>query len=393
MDFQDMSQLSQRLARLRESGLAPKVRDSANRKRSIIPPESGWSPLADDVWERRVVMPAILPEKFEDPFVLTGTTRSEDLVFYDLETTGLSGGAGNIAFLIGIGRQFQGEFVVTQLFLADYPGEPAMLERYRDLSGTSAVQVSYNGRSFDSQVLKTRFLLNRMPPVFPPQVDLLYPSRRMWSPLLPNVALGTLETEVLGFHRMDDLPGREAPDAWFEWLDGDDGRIGGVFRHNADDIQSLAALLLRIEQWGDLSPETLSPGSVSDGGHPDGLPPSFYGMARQYSLRNPARSRRWLEAGWSAGDTRCGRELAVILKREGNHAAARRIWEKLNSEGMDYLAAVELAKDNEHRLKDFSSALALITVFDRWPLTPRHRREMNHRRGRLERRLEREQSR
>jgi hypothetical protein len=338
-------------------------------------------------------MPAILPEKFEDPFVLTGTTRSEDLVFYDLETTGLSGGAGNIAFLIGIGRQFQGEFVVTQLFLADYPGEPAMLERYRDLSGTSAVQVSYNGRSFDSQVLKTRFLLNRMPPVFPPQVDLLYPSRRMWSPLLPNVALGTLETEVLGFHRMDDLPGREAPDAWFEWLDGDDGRIGGVFRHNADDIQSLAALLLRIEQWGDLSPETLSPGSVSDGGHPDGLPPSFYGMARQYSLRNPARSRRWLEAGWSAGDTRCGRELAVILKREGNHAAARRIWEKLNSEGMDYLAAVELAKDNEHRLKDFSSALALITVFDRWPLTPRHRREMNHRRGRLERRLEREQSR
>ncbi|MDT8299641.1 MAG: ribonuclease H-like domain-containing protein, partial [Spirochaetaceae bacterium] len=178
-----MSHLSQRLARLRESGLAPKVRDSASRNRSIIPPESGWSPLADDVWERRVVMPAILPDKFEDPFVLSGLTRSEDLVFYDLETTGLSGGAGNIAFLIGIGRQSEGEFVVTQIFLADYPGEPAMLERYRDLSGSSSVQISYNGRSFDSQVLKTRFLLNRMPPVYSPQVDLLYPSRRMWSSL------------------------------------------------------------------------------------------------------------------------------------------------------------------------------------------------------------------
>ena len=175
-----------------------------------------------------------------------------------METTGLSGGAGNTAFLIGVGYQSEDVFTVIQIFLADYPGEAAMLERYEKIIEEDRPQISYNGRSFDSQVLKTRFLLNRMPPPFRPQVDLLYPARRLWGTLLPNVALGTLEKEVLGVFREDDLPGREAPDAWFSWLKGNTDRIEGVFRHNAEDIVSLAKLAAKMEDWGNVEPEAFT---------------------------------------------------------------------------------------------------------------------------------------
>ncbi len=384
-----MSNLSQRLARLRQAGLASKASSSERSKalkpgpgKSTEPPEPGWKRLTEGVWERIIESPSLLPEEFTNPFILPGPLQSENLVFYDLETTGLSGGAGNIAFLIGIGCQKAGRFTVTQLFLEDYPGETALLERYTELIGDNLPQVSYNGRSFDSQVLKTRFLLNRMIPVIPPQIDLLYPTRRLWKPVLPNVTLGTIEKELLGFHRVDDLPGREAPDAWFEWLNGDAGRIGGVFRHNADDIISLARLLVLIEEWGAQKPEESDNGI---GKRPAGAHPSARGMARQWSFRNSGMERRWLEAGWAAGERLCGRELAVRLRREGNFQAAVVIWEKLNESGRDFPAAVELAKFREHRMKNPESALEVLIGLKSLPLSVRHRQELEHRRRRLER--------
>lgn len=382
-----MSNLSQRLARLRQAGPAPKTvkpgRDFFPVPSVLSePPEPGWKRLTEGVWERSIESPPLLPDEFMDPFVLPGPLRSEDLVFYDLETTGLSGGAGNIAFLIGIGWQKAGRFTVTQLFLEDYPGETALLGRYTELIDDNLFQVSYNGRSFDSQVLKTRFLLNRMPPLEPPQIDLLYPSRRLWKQVLPNVTLGTLEKEVLGFHRIGDLPGREAPDAWFEWLDGDSGRIGGVFRHNADDIVSLARLLVHIEKWGALEPGA---GGNGIGKRPSGAVPSARGIARQWSLGNLRRERRWLEAGWAGGERLCGRELAVRLRREGHFQSAVAIWEKLNESGRDFSAAVELAKYREHRMKNPESALEILHGLESLPLSSRHRGELEHRRRRLER--------
>ncbi|MCK5734860.1 MAG: ribonuclease H-like domain-containing protein [Spirochaetaceae bacterium] len=277
-----MSSLSQRLDRLRKAGgrlsrTNPSRPAPSTAGSFIEPPGRDWENIADGAWERSIVYPGLLPDVFKNPFVLTGEIPGEKMMFYDLETTGLSGGAGNIAFLIGLGMQESGNFTVTQLFLEDYPGEPALLERYSELIGNDLPQVSYNGRSFDSQVLKTRFLLNRMPPHIPPQIDLLYPSRRLWKGVLPDLSLGTLEKEVLGFYRKDDLPGREAPDAWFEWLKGDSERIAGVFQHNSDDIVSLARLLVHLEAWGDVKPGR----GGSQGRTPEGVPPSHRGMARQ----------------------------------------------------------------------------------------------------------------
>jgi len=382
-----MSSLSQRLARLRQynpaSVKSPLPRPSGGI--TAVPPETGWEKIAEGVWERNIKLPGLLPKQFVRPFVLPGPMKAQNLIFYDLETTGLSGGAGNIAFLIGLGRQTGETFVVTQLFLGDYPGETVLLERYAELTGENLPQVSYNGRSFDSQVLKTRFLLNRMLPPAVPQVDLLYPTRRMWKPVLPNVTLGTIEKELLDFHRTDDLPGREAPDAWFEWLNGDARRIGGVFRHNADDIVSLARLLVLIEGWGEREPGVIGndPPSAAPG-----IPPSPSGMARQWSFRDVPKGMAWIEAGWANRDRVCGRQLASTLRRSGNYSAAAKIWKELNLGGRDYPAAVELAKYFEHRTRNPETALEVLKGLERLPLSPRHRKELEHRRKRLIRKVE-----
>ncbi len=377
-----MSSLSQRLARLRTNPSRPVLSTVG-----IIsePPGCGWKKIDDGAWERRILHPGLLPGKFENPFVLPEVLSGDAMVFYDLETTGLSGGAGNIAFLIGLGFSQPEGFTVIQLFLGDYPGEPALLSRYAELIRENRPQVSYNGRSFDSQVLKTRFLLNRMPPLLPPQIDLLYPSRRLWKGVLPNLSLGTLEREVLGFFREDDLPGREAPDAWFEWLKGDKERITGVFQHNSDDIVSLARLLVHLEAWGDVEPGM----DEIRGSTPPGVPPAYRGMARQWSLGNSSTERRWLEAGWAAGEPLCGRDLALKLKREGDFHSASAIWKQLNENGENYFSAVELAKYYEHRLKKPEKALVVLSRLEVLPLNPRQYRELEHRQIRLKRKIDR----
>lgn len=381
-----MASLSDRLARLRSTGSAPvsHSRKKAVRPVGTPPPEPGWTALGDGLWERTIEHPAILPETLHSCFVHPEVLDSENLFFYDLETTGLSGGAGNIAFLIGLGRQQADKFLVTQLFLEDYPGETAQLERYAEIISDNFPQVSYNGRSFDSQVLKTRFLLNRMLPIKPPQIDLLYPSRRLWKTALPNVTLGTIEKKLLDFHRLDDLPGSEAPDAWFEWLDGDSRRIGGVFRHNADDIVSLARLMVLIEGWAQTNPEDVYGNTLN---HPGEIPPAFRGMARQWFPDNPEMENRWLVAGWKAGEDSCGRELAIRLRRAGAYQEAAGIWEELFSINGDFQSAVEIAKYREHRIKQPPAAMDVLSGLDTLLLTPRQQAELAHRRGRLNRKM------
>jgi pentatricopeptide repeat protein len=377
-----MNSLSDRLERLRRAGAAPlgrKPSEAPDRGNGAggdrVPPGAGWQQAAEGVWERILEYPPVLPPRFDNPFILPEPVSSRDLVFYDLETTGLSGGAGNLAFLIGLGRQQPGGFVVTQLFLEDYPGESGLLARFRELTGEYLPQVSYNGRAFDSQVLKTRFLLNRMPAPVLPQVDLLYPARRLWKSVLPDLSLSTLETRVLGVVREDDLPGREAPEAWFEWLRNDARRIAGVFTHNAQDVVSMARLVGHMERLGS-----------GDAGLP-GTPPSAFGMARQWMLRNPELGRVWLAKGWQAGEPTCGRALAASYRRRGDWEKAMTIWKEMHEASGDIFSAVELAKIAEHRLKDPRTALKYLAGFDRLPLNDRETRDLRHRIWRLERKI------
>jgi uncharacterized protein YprB with RNaseH-like and TPR domain len=176
----------------------------------------------------------------------------EKLLFFDLETTGLSGGAGTVAFLAAFGRlaprASAHELRITQYLLLDYPGEYDFLAALlAEFAFPDQLVVSYNGKSFDSQILKTRCLMNGIPPPQYHHADLLHPCRRLWKRVLADCSQGTIETEVLGIDRSGDTPGSLAPEIWFSFLKtGDASELMGICDHNSRDIAGLAAIFASL---------------------------------------------------------------------------------------------------------------------------------------------------
>ena len=171
-----------------------------------------------------------------------------DILFFDLETTGLSGGAGTVAFLAAFGRFVHTgaalSLRITQYLLLDYPGENDFLEALLgEFKNKQQVITSYNGKCFDSQILKTRCLMNGIKPPEYFHADLLYPARRLWKRILANCSQGTIETEVLGLDRTGDTPGFMAPEIWFDFLKtGNEEPLMGICDHNCRDITGLASI-------------------------------------------------------------------------------------------------------------------------------------------------------
>jgi uncharacterized protein YprB with RNaseH-like and TPR domain len=241
--------------------------------RSSLP---GWKAIAPDLFERATVhdcpewragfseyLPLLFPRERERLSVLLEDSRFQDrLVFFDLETTGLSHGAGTVAFMASVGKFIPARnsgkaasarrLEVTQILLGDYPGEVAFLSRFVELAGDDPALVSFNGKCFDSQILANRFLMNGMRPrIMSPDtvhLDLLFPSRRLWKETLGSCRLSAIEEGILETLREDDLPGSDAPDAWFDFLsEGVTERLLKVGDHNRDDCVSLARLLFALD--------------------------------------------------------------------------------------------------------------------------------------------------
>ncbi|MBU0934643.1 MAG: ribonuclease H-like domain-containing protein [Spirochaetes bacterium] len=171
-----------------------------------------------------------------------------DCVFFDLETTGLSGGAGTIAFLAALGRIENNSIVIRQYFLSDYPYESAFLQELCARLAEAKYLVTYNGRSYDYPLLRTRCIMNGLaPPPELPHIDLVYTARSLWRKHLPDCSLHTVEALILGIKRALDIPGHLIPGLWFNFLRTQDmAGLEAVFVHNADDIKSLAELFLFI---------------------------------------------------------------------------------------------------------------------------------------------------
>ncbi|GHV71632.1 hypothetical protein AGMMS49928_24300 [Spirochaetia bacterium] len=172
--------------------------------------------------------------------------RPEDLLFFDLETTGLSGGAGTVAFLAAFGRFEKNTLAVTQYLLLDYPGENDFLEAIlKEFS--SSIIVSYNGKTFDAQIFRNRCLMNGIMPPEYRHADLLHPCRRLWKRILPSCSQGQIESSVLGLDRTDDVPGAMAPEIWFSFLkSGDFSALEGIANHNVKDISGLAHIFAAL---------------------------------------------------------------------------------------------------------------------------------------------------
>ena len=165
--------------------------------------------------------------------------------FLDTETTGLAGGSGTCAFLIGLGSITEEGFRVRQYFVRDFDEEASALEALRQELERFDVLVTFNGRTFDQPLLETRYTMNRARHPFArmEHLDLLYGARRLFRLRLESCRLINLEQEILGFERYGDVPGEMIPHLYFEYLrTGRATRLGPVFEHNALDIVSLACL-------------------------------------------------------------------------------------------------------------------------------------------------------
>jgi uncharacterized protein YprB with RNaseH-like and TPR domain len=171
---------------------------------------------------------------------------SENYICFDTETTGLAGGVGTKAFMLGTAQWQRGELVTRQLYLTALSGEAAMLSAFSQALPQHAILVSYNGRSYDVPLLKGRYRIHRQAHPFDDRahIDLLHPTRRAYRGVWENCRLATIEKNVLGVLREDDLPGAQAPAAWLAFLRGLESRsLGRVLTHNRVDLTSLAALL------------------------------------------------------------------------------------------------------------------------------------------------------
>jgi uncharacterized protein YprB with RNaseH-like and TPR domain len=165
--------------------------------------------------------------------------------FLDTETTGLAGGSGTYAFLIGVGWIDEEGFRVRQYFMRDYDEEASSLHALNALLARFDVLITYNGRSYDQPLLETRYTMNRARTPFArmEHLDLLYGARRLFKLRLDNCRLVNLENQILGIEREGDVPGEMIPYLYFEYLRSRRAyRLAPVFKHNVLDIVSLACL-------------------------------------------------------------------------------------------------------------------------------------------------------
>ena len=308
-------------------------------------------------------------------------------VFLDTETTGLAGGTGTYAFLVGLGTFEGDEFVVRQYFMRDIPEEPAMLSLVREVLEPGAGLVSFNGRAFDWPLLETRFAMNRqpVPRMDGCHLDLLLPARRLWRLRLESCALSSLEEHVLGLQRSsDDVPGWAIPGLYRDYLVwGRAEPMRRVFYHNAHDILSLVTLaaLLCASLCEPLRALT----------HGEDL----FSLGRRFEAEGDADTAAQLYQQCLRCQLPAGmrptvmRRLSRVHRRAGRSEEAVTLWQSLARRG-DLEACIALAKHYEHRVRDLaqarSQALRALRLLQqlRYP-DPRKLAEIEHRLQRLER--------
>lgn len=286
------------------------------------------------------------------------TGNPQSIVFLDTETTGLSGGAGTVAFLIGVGRWSGGGFVVEQYLMRDYHEERAMLVALQERLAHADGLVTFNGKAFDLPLLQSRFVLarQRWPLDGVVHLDLLHPARRIWQRRLGDCSLANLESHILGIGRQNDIPGRLIPQLYFRYVRTQDPEaIAGILRHNRWDIETLARLAVRM-------------GEIFSGQSSDDLVPLDLYSAGKYAgaLGEQELAVRWSEAALLGGlpdnvELEAKKAKASRLKRERRYTEAADLWQALSESSEGFLEDVheELAIYYEHRKRDLAEALRL----------------------------------
>jgi uncharacterized protein len=259
-------------------------------------------------------------------------------LFLDTETTGLAGGTGTYAFLVGLAWWEQEGFVIEQYFMRDHGEESSLLLEILDHFARRSVLVTFNGKSFDWPLLQTRYLMTRVGSIRQPAIhlDLLHPARQLWRLRLKSVALTQLETHVLRLHRGPDIPSEAIPQIYFDFLRGGSSEaMAEVFRHNQLDLCGLASLALHIAHI------------LADPENSSCCADELYGVSRLLQRRGEHHLagriyRKALEGGLpKSAEQIAQRELALLAKRGGDFALSNEIWQKLLSDTDEGLKAYE----------------------------------------------------
>jgi uncharacterized protein YprB with RNaseH-like and TPR domain len=307
----------------------------------------------------------------------------ETWAFLDTETTGLAGGSGTLAFLIGVGRITPEGFRVRQFFLREHGEETSALNALADHLRQFQVMVTYNGKAYDQPLLETRFRMTRTRPPFGPleHVDLLHSSRRLWNLRLESCRLVELENQILGVERHGDIPGDMIPYVYFDYLrTRESARLMGVFHHNAMDILTLACL-------SGIVPRAFRPPDEIGARHGAELA----GLGRWWRQMNePEHALTLFRQAVDRGlpDDLMFRtlwDIARLEKKSGRTEAALPVWTDLaaSKSAFQFPALEELAKYYERRERNFSMALEMTRAALQLSRTP----SMEQRKMRLEKRV------
>ena len=335
----------------------------------------------------------LLPQVAGTEDFLSTAIDPEKWLFLDTETTGLAGGTGTYAFMVGIAWWDAGGLQVEQFFLRDLDEEHSMLLELSERMEQRPVLVTFNGKSFDWPLLETRYRMTRAVPAFSPflHLDLLHPARQLWRLRLGSVRLKDLERHVLGgesrgldWSRLEDIDSSLIPQMYFDYLRGGPAEpLVGIFRHNQMDLRGLAALAGKILGLLD------SGNGIENAAHAETHHPiEVLGLSRIMRKRgHSTRARELYETALRSGLPRpverlAQRELAQMAKRELDYSRAISLWGDLrenpapgkHSEFPLYAqdaqraleaaieAAEQLAIHYEHRAKQPQRALDLIHV-------------------------------
>jgi len=291
----------------------------------------------------------------------TALENPEKWLFLDTETTGLAGGTGTYAFLVGLAWWDSGGLEVEQLFLRDFSEEHSLLYELAARLTERPVLVTFNGKSFDWPLLESRFTMTRAikVPQLAVHLDLLHPARALWKLRLGSVRLVELERHVLdaerlGWHRGDDVASALIPQFYFDYLRGGTASpLAGVVKHNQMDLRGLAALFGKINSLLDERQSLAAEQSL------DLFGLSKFLQRRGAGERAHSTCMKALDRGLPPEfRPRATRELALMAKRRGDNDGAAALWHELAGDQADGIEASEqLAIHYERRAKDFEQAL------------------------------------
>lgn len=380
------------LPRPAERPRAPRVSIEEFMSGEVVKTRLGEHFETERVWERHrrhgsidISDLAELPEDLLEPLSDSAVSAAHPFkwAFLDTETTGLAGGTGTYAFLIGVGSIDSTGFRLRQFFMRDYGEEPSLLHRLHEHLAQFDVLITYNGKAYDQPLLETRFRMSRSRHPFDRlhHLDLLHGARRLWKLRLDSCRLVDLENQILGVEREGDLPGEMIPYCYFDYLRTKQAfKVVPILHHNAIDILSLACLTA-IVPFAYHRPEDA----------PLRHGPDLIGLARWCEKADRGDEalrllRRAVDLGLpDALLFRTLWDIATLERRAGRHDAALAVVAELAEGRNPYRArALEaLAKHYEHRERNYAMALELTRTARSLGESPEIRRREERLRKRL----------